>query len=89
MWYTTAITDPGLEEACDEMSLLCVSGEQGGGIPGPRMRGQHPPAGGECLSCHKRFTTSRNDGEPPLVVVKRREPPGFDRNKVMSGLIRL
>ena len=43
----------------------------------------------ECLSCQKRFTTYETVESLPIVVVKKdksREP--FDRNKVLSGLLR-
>ena len=43
----------------------------------------------ECLSCARRFTTYENIEEMPFMVVKkdgRREP--FDRNKILSGLIK-
>ncbi|MCK8817389.1 transcriptional regulator NrdR [Natroniella sulfidigena] len=43
----------------------------------------------ECLDCSKRFTTYERIDELPIIVVKkdgRRER--FDRNKVMSGLIK-
>ena len=43
----------------------------------------------ECLSCHKRFTTYEMMESLPLVVVKKDgSRQSFDRNKVMSGLIR-
>lgn len=43
----------------------------------------------ECLSCAKRFTTYEIIETVPIVVVKRdksREP--FDRNKLLSGMLR-
>lgn len=43
----------------------------------------------ECLGCHKRFTTYEIIETAPLVVVKKdksREP--FDRNKILSSVIR-
>lgn len=43
----------------------------------------------ECLECQKRFTTYERIEEVPLVIIKkdgRREP--FDRQKVLSGLLR-
>ncbi|WP_282706849.1 transcriptional regulator NrdR [Natroniella acetigena] len=43
----------------------------------------------ECLNCSERFTTYERIDELPIIVVKkdsRRER--FDRNKVMSGLIK-
>ena len=43
----------------------------------------------ECLACQKRFTTYEIIETAPLVVVKRdksREP--FDRNKILSSVIR-
>ena len=43
----------------------------------------------ECLSCHKRFTTYEMMESLPLIVVKKDgSRQSFDRNKVMSGLIR-
>jgi transcriptional repressor NrdR len=43
----------------------------------------------ECLACQKRFTTYERIEEIPLVLIKKdgsREP--FDRQKVMSGLLK-
>jgi transcriptional repressor NrdR len=43
----------------------------------------------ECLRCERRFTSYERIDEIPYMVIKkdgRREP--FDRNKVMSGLLR-
>lgn len=43
----------------------------------------------ECLKCGKRFTTHETIEKIPVIVVKRdksREP--FDRNKLLSGLLR-
>jgi len=43
----------------------------------------------ECLSCGKRFTTYEHIEEQSLMVIKkdgRREP--FDRNKLLSGLVK-
>jgi transcriptional repressor NrdR len=43
----------------------------------------------ECLKCEKRFTTYEYVEQVPLMVVKRdgrRQP--FDRNKIVSGLIK-
>lgn len=43
----------------------------------------------ECLKCGKRFTTHETIENIPVIVVKRdksREP--FDRNKLLSGLLR-
>lgn len=43
----------------------------------------------ECLKCHKRYTTYEHVEEIPLMVVKsdnRREP--FDRQKILSGLMK-
>ncbi len=43
----------------------------------------------ECLGCHKRFTTYEIIETAPLVVAKKdksREP--FDRNKILSSVIR-
>ena len=43
----------------------------------------------ECLSCHKRFTTYETMESLPLIVIKKDgSRQSFDRNKVMSGLIR-
>ena len=43
----------------------------------------------ECLSCHKRFTTYETVESLPLMVVKKDgSRQSFDRNKVMSGVIR-
>ncbi|MCI8423821.1 MAG: transcriptional regulator NrdR [Lawsonibacter sp.] len=43
----------------------------------------------ECLSCHRRFTTYETMESLPLMVVKRDGScQSFDRNKIMSGLIR-
>ena len=44
---------------------------------------------GECLSCHKRFTTYETMESLPLMVVKKDgSRQSFDRNKVMNALIR-
>ena len=43
----------------------------------------------ECLKCERRFTSYERIDEIPYMVIKkdgRREP--FDRNKVMSGILR-
>ena len=43
----------------------------------------------ECLSCSRRFTTYERVDEIPFMVVKkdgRREP--FDRNKLLTGLVK-
>ncbi|MBN1405814.1 MAG: transcriptional repressor NrdR [Candidatus Omnitrophica bacterium] len=43
----------------------------------------------ECLKCQRRFTTYEHIEEIPLMVVKKngqRQP--FDRNKIMSGLLK-
>ena len=43
----------------------------------------------ECLKCKKRFTTYEYIEEVPLMVIKkdgRRE--GFDRNKIISGILK-
>jgi len=43
----------------------------------------------ECLKCARRFTTYEYIEETPLMVIKkdnRREP--FDRNKILSGLVK-
>ena len=43
----------------------------------------------ECLACHKRFTTYETMESLPLVVVKKDgSRQSFDRNKVLSGMIR-
>ncbi|MBR4098702.1 MAG: transcriptional regulator NrdR [Clostridium sp.] len=43
----------------------------------------------ECLSCHKRFTTYETMESLPLMVIKKDgSRQSFDRNKVLSGLIR-
>ena len=43
----------------------------------------------ECLSCRKRFTTYETVESLPLVVIKKDgSRQGFDRNKVLGGLIR-
>lgn len=43
----------------------------------------------ECLNCHRRFTTYETMESLPLVVVKKDgSRQSFDRNKVLSGLIR-
>jgi len=43
----------------------------------------------ECLSCHKRFTTYETVKSLPLMVIKKDgSRQSFDRNKVLSGLIR-
>ena len=43
----------------------------------------------EGLSCHKRFTTYETMESLPLIVIKKDgSRQSFDRNKVMSGLIR-
>ena len=43
----------------------------------------------ECLVCHKRFTTYETMESLPLVVVKKDgSRQSFDRNKVLSGMIR-
>lgn len=43
----------------------------------------------ECLSCHKRFTTYETMESLPLIVIKKDgSRQSFDRNKVISGLIR-
>lgn len=43
----------------------------------------------ECLSCRKRFTTYEMVESLPLMVVKKDgSRQSFDRNKVLSGLIR-
>src|SRR3970040_2748640 len=60
------------------------------------MRPTRPASGGgairrrrECLNCRRRFTTYERIEEVQLMVVKkdgRREP--FDRNKILSGLLK-
>ena len=43
----------------------------------------------ECLACHKRFTTYETVESLPLMVIKKDgSRQSFDRNKVLSGLIR-
>ena len=43
----------------------------------------------ECLACHKRFTPYETMESLPLVVVKKDgSRQSFDRNKVLSGMIR-
>ena len=43
----------------------------------------------ECLACHKRFTTYEMMESLPVMVVKKDgSRQSFDRNKVLSGLIR-
>ena len=43
----------------------------------------------ECLACHKQFTTYEMMESLPLMVVKKDgSRQSFDRNKVLSGLIR-
>ena len=43
----------------------------------------------ECLHCQKRFTTYETIETVPITVVKKdKSRESFDRNKVMSGLIR-
>jgi transcriptional repressor NrdR len=43
----------------------------------------------ECLSCHKRFTTFETVESLPIVVIKKdNSRQSFDRNKVISGLLR-
>ena len=43
----------------------------------------------ECLACHKRYTTYETMESLPLVVVKKDgSRQSFDRNKVLSGMIR-
>ncbi|MEA4965212.1 MAG: transcriptional regulator NrdR [Oscillospiraceae bacterium] len=43
----------------------------------------------ECLSCQKRFTTYETVESLPLVVVKRDGTrQAFDRNKVLTGMLR-
>ena len=74
-----------MEEHSYEMPLLRIFREQSGGFPeGASIRRRR-----ECLSCHKRFTTYEMMESLPLVVVKKDgSRQSFDRNKVMSGLIR-
>ena len=70
------------------MSLLCVFREQGVDSR-PADEGASIRRRRECLSCHKRFTTYEMMESLPLVVVKKDgSRQSFDRNKVMSGLIR-
>lgn len=43
----------------------------------------------ECLECGRRFSTSEKIEEQPLIVIKkdgRRE--GFDRNKILGGMLK-
>lgn len=43
----------------------------------------------ECLQCHKRFTTYELVETTPVMVVKKdKTREAFDRNKVLSGLLR-
>ncbi len=43
----------------------------------------------ECLKCHRRFTTYEIVESLPIVVVKKdKSREVFDRNKLMSGLLR-
>ncbi len=43
----------------------------------------------ECLKCQRRFTTYEHIEEIPLMVVKKNgERQPFDRNKIMSGLLK-
>ena len=43
----------------------------------------------DCLSCHKRYTTYDTVESLPLMVIKKDgSRQSFDRNKVMSGVIR-
>ena len=43
----------------------------------------------ECLKCQRRFTTYEHIEEIPLMVIKKNgERQPFDRNKVMSGLLK-
>lgn len=43
----------------------------------------------ECLVCHQRFTTYETRESLPLVVVKRDgSRQAFDKNKVLSGMLR-
>ena len=43
----------------------------------------------ECLACHKRFTTYETMESLPLMVIKKDgSRQSFDRNKLLSGLIR-
>ena len=43
----------------------------------------------ECLACQKRFTTYETVESLPMVVVKRDESrQSFDRNKILTGMLR-
>lgn len=43
----------------------------------------------ECLNCGKRFTTYENVESLPLVVIKRdNRRESFDRNKVLTGMLK-
>ena len=43
----------------------------------------------ECLACHRRFTTYETMESMPVVVIKKDgSRQSFDRNKVLSGVIR-
>jgi len=43
----------------------------------------------ECLQCHKRFTTYEIVETTPIMVIKKdKTREAFDRNKILSGLMR-
>lgn len=43
----------------------------------------------ECLSCNKRFTTYEIIETTPLMVIKKdKSREGFDRNKLLAGMLR-
>ncbi|MCC8120995.1 MAG: transcriptional regulator NrdR [Oscillospiraceae bacterium] len=43
----------------------------------------------ECLDCHKRFTTYETIESPPLVVIKKDgSRVSFDRNKILTSMIK-
>ena len=57
--------------------------------PRPTDEGERIRRRRECLSCGKRFTTYEVIETTPLMVIKKdnsREP--FDRNKLLSGMLR-
>ena len=71
------ISEKQLPQALDTLDFIAL--DEGASIRRRR----------ECLSCHKRFTTYEMMESLPLVVVKKDgSRQSFDRNKVMSGLIR-
>jgi hypothetical protein len=57
--------------------------------PGRARKAMPSAAGGECLACERRFTTYERIDEVPYMVIKkdgRREK--FDRQKVLTGLLK-